>query len=105
MLTEKEAWLKLAACWENAYPRLDSDIYVADVNSGQTAGLCAGIETLYYTNEISYEIYISMIGKIEEEQSLHIGGYGICNAFIWPQNQNGAVMRVGFCRSMADAIS
>ena len=105
MLTEKEAWLKLAACWENVYHIPEPDIYVANVNDGDTAGLCAGVATLYYTNEISYEIYISAIGKIEKEQSLHIGGYGIFNTYIWPQTQDGALMRAGFCKAMAEAIS
>lgn len=103
MLTEKEAWLKLAGCWERPNPTHHTTIYCVVINAFDCAGLCTSIDAV--RREISLSVAISMREKIRIEKTLHIGGYGRFNAYIWPQTQDGALMRVGFCRSMADAIS
>jgi len=98
MLTEKEAWLKLAECWMSVNSVSSSGIHRVPVNDSYCAGLCTSIDAL--RNEVSLLVTVLMRNKIKIERTLHVGGY----TYIWPQTKEGAAMRVGFCRAMAEAI-
>lgn len=102
MLTEKEAWLKLAECWMSVNSVSSGGIHHVPVNDSYCAGLCASISALH--SEVSLLVTVLMRNKIKIERTLHVGGYGRFNTYIWPQTKEGAAMRVGFCRAMAEAI-
>ena len=105
MLSEKEAWLKLAECWGNLQPPTESEVYYTRIDDAWCSGICGSIWLLQYEEEIDQHISKSMVRKINLEKQSHIGGYGFRNLFIWPLTQEGAVIRSAFCSKMAEAIS
>lgn len=92
MLTEKQAWEKLARAWNN--PECDGKVpYVLD----HSYGICHALSDLRRTNDISDTMENRMVAKAENP--------GERDCWRWPLNCEGAKARAAFCRKQAKLCS
>lgn len=97
MMTEKEAWLYLADCWDKAKPGAYS--YVAFVKDEIKIGLCRSVSRLRATEDIDDSTYLSMDRKLYKE-----GGGENGNLYLYPLNVEGARARATLCRKFAGEL-
>ena len=93
-LTERDAWLAIAAAWDEAAIRTSGPLGCEAVVQGRYChGLCTSVFALFNTDMISAETLASMQGRIG-----HLPGSG----YRWESNHLGAMARANFCRHMAE---
>ena len=95
-MSEREAWLYLAECWDKA--KIGENGYPLCAKIGND-GLCPSIETMYFDMDaIGQDAYQSMLSKIPDRRPHSI-------AYVWPLTMAGAKQRADFCRRMAAACA
>lgn len=101
-LTQKQAWLHLAAIWSEPLGRKGM-AYVHIPGAGTTTylGLCTSIGALARIGKISTAINRSMRKKIDMEMLRR--GPGML--YLWPWTVEGAKSRAAFCRKQAKLCS
>lgn len=91
MITERQAWLKMAEEWDAAYD--DNGDGTFAVSSRET-GLCPHVDVM----PVSASIRESMDSKLRE----HLPTKRVTKQnHRWPVNADGAKKRAAFCRRMA----
>lgn len=93
MLTERQAWLKIAKACDVA----GSDgSFVVVKKMGRSWGLCTAVGDLWFSGEIEEETARSMFSKIHK----HAPPRGDFD-YAWETSKAGAKARAAFCRKMA----
>ncbi len=92
MLTERQAWLKLAKDWDGARPDVLGYYFV-----GWHYGLCVGIGNLGVCGQITSETAIAMKGRLPKLRP--------DTAYCWPNTKAGAKARADFCREQAALLT
>lgn len=92
-LSEKQAWLKIAAAWDKATDPGDG---ICTVFNGDT-GLCPTI-CVWKISTISEDTYRSMMDKIMRLPSVT----RMCHK--WPMSAKGAKARAAWCRKQAKLL-
>jgi len=93
MLTERQAWLKIAKAFTEYYKNGEYDDLVS-------AGLCAAIADLHSDESITYNVWNIMDDKIHNYKIKHH-----CSAYIWPTDREHALKRARFASNQAGALT
>lgn len=98
MLTEKQAWLRMARMWKKAKKDYDG-LYC--VVSYRYCGLCPTLNHLEFSAGIlNSDVHDTMLKKIKSHKNYKQGRY------IWPvATKRGINCRVNFCNKMAKKCS
>lgn len=101
MLTEKEAWLKIAQ-WFKVYPRIISvkSYYHNYKLKANFNGICWALNCLRTGHKIDYGLEQLMLGKIE----LYRKDNKIVKTWFWSLDKDGAQQRVKFCLEQASKL-
>jgi hypothetical protein len=94
MLTEKEAWLKIAEWFKK--DRTDNQFIIIEDLEEACCGICKATTILCRNNFISEQMWRDMRAKITYVKPKYtIGGY------YWPENSTGDKQRIKFCLERA----
>ena len=88
MMTEREAWLHVAALWKKAIPTY-GDYYKAEGASG----ICSNFRRLWQEGKITFETYDVTCFKIRMVRPN--------DAYKWPLDVTGRDARISFCLEQA----
>jgi hypothetical protein len=100
MLTEREAWLKIAEWFsqERVYVTTSGpEIFVIEAEGEYVSGLCKATSVLYGLHYIDSWLWDKMRAKIKKNRlPMSMCGY------YWPENAEGDKQRVAFCKEQAE---
>jgi hypothetical protein len=104
MLSEREAWLKLAEIWDSPIVKDNAELGLmghrafVEIKSvfGSPCGLCPCINVFHYLDWIDSGTAHVIHKKIPESRSF--------DGYVWPRTVEGAKQRAAFCREQADAL-
>jgi hypothetical protein len=99
VLTEKQAWLKLADLWSQPTKNEFGEHYVQVYVDESAYGLCACTRDLLDYNLIDMETYVVMNARIEMYRQTSPRKE---KSFLWGQDWFGAKERESFCKRQAE---
>lgn len=98
-MSEREAWLDLAAAWRAA-KRCEYDCCFTALVCGDDSvgGICEAIGVLTLRERITRAVERRMRARVEAKRKALGGDRG---DYLWPDNEQGARERAAFCRRQA----
>lgn len=95
-LSEKQAWLKLAAAWDK--PDIDGSIVYVKFGGLELTGLCLCVDVLFEDVLISELTELNMKNKINKLPRVYF-------TYCWPTTLAGAAKRAAWCRKQAAKLA
>lgn len=91
MLSEKQAWQKIAHAFSDM---IQNEFKTYHMTKQGWAGMCEGIKQLREKGLILYSVHSTMLGKIKKAMPRK----DIAFKYMYPNDLEGAVKRVEFCK-------